>query len=55
MGASLSNNFYSEFIQLASDLVYTSEMFIWKFKHKFMSCFQDQLTSDIKLPTLISA
>lgn len=27
-------NFYSEFIQLASDLEYISEMLICKFKHK---------------------
>ena len=34
--ASLFNDFYSEFIWLASDLEYTLEMLIWKFKHKLM-------------------
>ena len=36
MGASLFNDFYSEFIQLASNLEYISKMLIRKFKHKLM-------------------
>ena len=34
MGASSFSDFYSKFIQLASDLEYTSEMLIQEFKHK---------------------
>ena len=41
MGASLFSDFYSEFIQLASDLEYTSEMLIRKFKHKLTPRLQD--------------
>ena len=55
MGASSFSDFYSEFIQLASDLEYTSEMLIWEFKHKLMPRLQDQLNSGIKLPKTISA
>ena len=40
-GASLFGDFYSEFIQLASNLEYTLEMLIRKFKHKLMSQLQD--------------
>ena len=39
--ASLFSDFYSKFIRLASDLEYTSEMFIQKFKHKLMPRLQD--------------
>ena len=55
MGASLFSNFYSEFIWLASDLEYTSEMLIWKLKHKLMPRLEDWLNSGIKLPKTISA
>ena len=51
--ASLFSNFYSEFIQLASDLEYTSEMFIWEFKQKLTPRLQDHLNSRVELPTLI--
>ena len=42
MGTSLFSDFYSEFIQLVSDLEYFSKMLIWEFKHKLMKegrCF----------------
>ena len=41
MGASSFSDFYSEFIRLASDLEYTSEMLIREFKHKLMLRLQD--------------
>ena len=41
MGASLFDDFYSEFIRLASDLEYTLEMLIRQFKHKLTSRLQD--------------
>ncbi len=41
MGTSLFNDFYSEFIQLAFNLEYISEMLIKKFKHKLMLQLQD--------------
>ena len=41
MGASLFSDFYSEFIRLASDLEYTSEMLIQEFKHKLTPRLQD--------------
>ena len=55
MGASLFGDFYFEFIQLVSDLEYTSEMFIREFKHKLTSQLQDRLNSGIKLPSTIFA
>ena len=55
MGASLFSDFYSEFIQLASDLEYTSEMLIWEFKHKLTPQLQDRLNSGIELLSIISA
>ena len=55
MGASLFSDFYSEFIQLASDLEYTSEMLIREFKHKLTPRLQDQLNSGIELLKTISA
>ena len=55
MGASLFSDFYSEFIRLASDLEYTSEMLIREFKHKLTPRLQDRLNSGIKLPKTISA
>lgn len=36
MGTSFFGDFYSEFYWLASDLKYTSKMFIQEFKHKLM-------------------
>ncbi len=41
MGANLFSDFYSELIWLASDLEYTLEMLIQKFKHKLMPRLQD--------------
>ncbi len=41
MGASSFSNFYSEFIRLALDLEYTSEMFIQEFKYKLTPRLQD--------------
>ncbi len=55
MGASLFSDFYSEFIRLASDLEYTSEMLIWEFKYKLTPCLQDWLNSEIELLKTISA
>lgn len=55
MGTSSLSNFYSEFIWLASDLKYISEMLIWGFKHKLMPRLQNWLNSGIKLPTSILA
>ena len=55
MGTSLLSDFYSEFIQLASDPKYTLEMLIRKFKHKLTSQLQDWLNSSIELPNTISA
>ena len=55
MEASLFSNFYSEFIRLASDLEYTSEMLIREFKHKLTPRLQDRLNSGVELPTSISA
>ncbi len=54
MGASSFSDFYSEFIQLASDLEYTSEMLIREFKYKLMLYLQDRLNSGIELPKTIS-
>ena len=54
MEASLFSDFYSEFIQLASDFEYTSEIFIWEFKHKLTPRLQDCLNSGVELSTLIS-
>ena len=54
MRASLFNDFYSEFIQLASDLEYTSKILIWDFKYKLMPWLQDEFNSNIKLPSIIS-
>ena len=45
MEVSLFSDFYSEFIQLASDFEYTSEMLIWEFKHKLMLYLQNCLNS----------
>ena len=55
MDASSFNDFYSEFIRLASDLKYTSEMLIWEFKYKLTPCLQDRLNSGVKFPTSILA
>ncbi len=55
MGTSSFNDFYSEFIHLASDLEYTSEMLIRAFKHKLTPRLQDRLNSGVKLPNSISA
>ena len=55
MGASSFSDFYSEFIRLASDLEYTSEMLIREFKHKLTPRLQDRLNSGIELPKTISA
>ncbi len=55
MGTTLFNDFYSEFIRLASDLEYTFEMLIREFKHKLRPRLQDRLNSEVKLPTSISA
>ena len=55
MGANSFSDFYSKFIQLASDLEYTSEMLIQEFKHKIMPRLQDRLNSEIELPKTISA
>ncbi len=55
MGTSSFNDFYSEFIRLASDLEYTSEMLIREFKHKLTPRLQDRLNSGVKLPNSISA
>ena len=41
MGVSSFSDFYSEFIRLASDLEYTSEMLIQEFKHKLTPRLQD--------------
>lgn len=54
METTLFNNFYSEFIQLVSDLKYTSEMLIQKFKHKLLPWLQNQLNSGIELSMSIS-
>lgn len=53
MGNSLFNNFYLEFIYLASDLEYISKMLIQKFKYKLTSHLQDKLNFGIKLSFLI--
>lgn len=45
IGVSLFNDFYSKFIQLVSDLKYTSEMLIWKLKYKLISQLQNWLNS----------
>ncbi len=55
MGTSSFTDFYSEFIRLASDLEYTSEILIQEFMYKLMSRLQDRLNSGVELPTLISA
>ena len=55
MEASSFSDFYSKFIQLASDLEYTSEMLIQEFKHKLTPRLQDRLNSGVELPTSISA
>ena len=55
MGASSFSDFYSEFIRLASDLEYTSEMLIWEFKHKLTPRLQNRLNSGVEFPTSISA
>ncbi len=55
MRTSLLSDFYSEFIWLASDLEYTSEMLIQKLKHKLTPWLQDQLNSGMELPSTISA
>lgn len=55
MGTSLFSDFYSEFTRLASDLEYTSEMLIWKFKFKLTPRLQDRLNSGIELLSNISA
>ena len=55
MGTSSFTDFYSEFIRLASDLEYTSEMLIREFKHKLTPRLQDRLNSGVELPTSISA
>ena len=55
MGANSFNDFYSEFIRLASDLEYTSEMLIREFKHKLTPRLQDRLNSGVELLTSISA
>lgn len=54
MGASLFNNFYSEFIQLVLDLEYISKMLIWEFKYKLMPHLQDRLNFGIELLKIIS-
>ena len=55
MEASSFSDFYSEFIRLASNLEYTSEMLIREFKHKLTPRLQDRLNSRVELPTSISA
>ena len=55
MGAHSFNDFYSEFIRLASELEYTSEMLIREFKHKLTPRLQDRLNSGVELPSSISA
>lgn len=55
MSSSLLNDFYTKFIYLASDLEYTLEMFIQKFKHKLISYLQDWPNSEVKLFDLILA
>ena len=55
MEASSFSDFYSKFIQLASNLEYTLEMLIWEFKHKLTPRLQDRLNSRVELPTSISA
>ena len=53
--ASLINDFYSKFIQLAFNFEYTLEMLIWKNKHKLTQQLQDRLNSGIELLSIISA
>lgn len=55
IGVCLFNDFDSEFIDLAFDLEYVSEMLIWKFKHKLRIFLQDRLISGVELPTCFSA
>ncbi len=55
MGVSLFNDFYFEFIWLASNLEYISEILIWKFKHKLTPHLQDPFNSGIELPKMIFA
>ncbi len=55
MGTSSFTDFYSEFIQLASDLEFTSEMLIREFKHKLTPRLQDCLNFGVVLRTSISA
>ena len=55
MEASLFSNFYFEFIQLASNLKYTSEILIREFKHKLIPHLQNCLNSEVKLSTSILA
>ena len=50
---SLFSNIYSEFNQLASDLEYTSEIFIRKFKYKLTLCQQDRLNFEVEFSTSI--
>ncbi len=53
MGTSSFSDFYSKFIQLASDLEYISEMLISEFKHKLILRLQNRLNSEIELPKTI--
>ena len=55
MRTSLFNDFYSEFIQLASELKYISKMPIQKFNYKLTPRLQDQFNSGIELPSTIFA
>ena len=55
IGVSLFSNFYTAFIQLASDFEYTLKIFIWKFKHKLTPQLQNWLNFDIELLSTISS
>lgn len=55
MRTNLLNNFYSEFIELDSELQFTLEILIEKFKHKLMPRFQDKLNSTVNFATSILA
>lgn len=48
------SNFYFEFIWLALNLEYTSEIFIQKFKYKLIFQLQDWLNSGIEFLNTIS-
>ena len=53
IGISLYNDLFSEFIYLASDLEYISEMLIWDFKQKLILCLYDYVNSGVKLSNSI--